>query len=312
LLGHVGPGTARRLGHSLALFTGVGIFVLGQAPRFMPPAQIVAFWQFLLPGQGSGGLGFLFARGLLGQPGALAASLAFAAVTFSLVWIVLAKPFADGAITAAAYRPRGNTVRQGGQFRSSPFGALFAKDLRLLCRFPGILTQTVYRSLTLVPVLLILAGRFHVTGGYAVAAPLLVFLAGQLGLFFISVLCGTEDAAELAATAPVDERLPDYAGLATAGYFTLLLLALPVAATLIRAPGLAFPVLFGIVGVLLCNLTLGQSLPIPLVRADFGKSQRGTLLGLILGVFMSSVWSFFIWLIAAPAPLVWLLHQGNS
>jgi ABC-2 type transport system permease protein len=311
LLGRVAPGATRRLGHTLALFTGVGIFALGQAPRFMPAQALGYFWLSLLPGPDGGGFPFLFARGLLGQPGALAASLAFAAAVFATVWIVLARPFADGAITAAAYRPRGAASAQGGEFRSTPFAALFAKNLRLLARFPGVLSQTVYRSLTLVPVMLVLAGRFHMAGGYAVAAPLLVFLAGQLGLFFISVLGGTEDAAELAQSAPIAAKLPGRAALAAAGYVTVLLVAMPAVATLIRAPELA-PALFGgIIGVLVCNLSLGLSLPIPLVRAEFGKTQQGTLLGLILGVFVSSVWSFAIWLVAAPNPLAWLMHQNS-
>ena len=59
-------------------------------------------------------------------------------------------------------------------------------------------------------------------------------------------------------------------------------------------------------GVLACNLALGFRLPIPLIRAQFGKAQKGTLLGLILGVAVSSAWALAAWLLVAPHPFGWL------
>ena len=54
------------------------------------------------------------------------------------------------------------------------------KNLRLLARFPGVVSQTVYRSLTLVPVIMILGGKLRMGGGVQVVAPLLVFLTGPV------------------------------------------------------------------------------------------------------------------------------------
>jgi ABC-2 type transport system permease protein len=314
LLRFVSPQTTRRTGHSLALLTGIGIFIIGQAPRFVPRATVAHFWLSLLPGPNGGGLPFLFARGLLGQPDALAASIAFALAGFFTVWIFLAKPFADGVITAAASRPRGRADAQGGKFRVSPFAASLAKDMRLLFRFPGIVTQIIYRSLTLVPVALILAGRFHMGGmgnDMAATVPLLVFLAGQLGLFFISVLAGCETIPELALTAPVPATTPQRAALAASAYATIFILAAPALAVLARAPDLLPALVIGVTGVLLSNLLLGQKMPIPLVRAQFGKTSTGTVLGLILGVSVSSVWSFIIWVAVAPNPLAWLISSHS-
>ncbi len=314
LLRFVSPQSTRRTGHTLALITGVGIFIIGQLPRFVPKAELGQFWFSLLPGPNGGGLAFIFARGLLGQPGALAASVAFALAGFCTVWFFLAKPFADGVITAAASRPRGRADAQNGKFRVSPFAASLAKDLRLLFRFPGIVTQIIYRSLTLVPVALILAGHFHMGGmgnGMAATVPLLVFLAGQLGLFFISVLAGCETIPELALTAPVPASTPQRAALAASAYATIFILAAPAIAVLARAPGLLPPLIIGTAGVLFCNLLLGQKMPIPLVRAQFGKTSTGTVLGLILGVSVSSVWSFIIWVAVAPHPLAWLISNHS-
>ncbi len=308
LVGRVGPARARRLGHTLSLFVGLGIFVLGQAPRFVAQAKLAAFWSLLLPARGGGGAGFVFARALVGRGGDLALSLALAALVFGGVWRGLAGPFARGAISAAAYRPPGRPGAQGGRFRRSVFGALLAKDLRQLARYPGMVTQVVYRSLTLVPVLLILTGRFNIADGLVVTVPLLVFLAGQLGLFFISVLRANDLIPDLVASSPVAGAWVRRAELAASAHAALLVLVLPVLGVVARAPDLAGVLALGLAGVLLSNLVLGQRLPMPLPRPGLGKSQSGTVLGLILGVSVSSFWALGVWLLAAPNPLAWLRH----
>jgi ABC-2 type transport system permease protein len=301
LVGRIGPMAARRAGHSLALFTGIGIFILGQTPRFVPRKTLSSFWSGLLPGTGGGGPAYLFARGLLGQGAALLASLALACLVFALVWVFLAGPFARGAISAASYRPGGRAGAQQARFRKSAFSTLLAKDMRLLARFPGLGTQIIYRSLTLVPVVAILLGK--VALGVAVTVPLLVFLAGQLALFFISVLAAMDDMPQLVASAPVAVSAPPRAALAASAQASLLVVALPVLAVIARAPELTAVLLLCLAGALASNLTLGRRFPIPLSRAAFGKSQTGTLLGLVLGVSVSSAWALASWLIAAPHSL---------
>lgn len=307
LLAWMPPGAARRAGHTLALFMGVFIFALGQAPRFIAPARLRTFWQALTPAPHSPAT--LFARALLGQPAALLASLALALSLFLLAWAALSGRFAKGALTAAAHRPGGNASRQTGAFRATPFAALAAKNLRLLARFPGVVSQTVYRSLTLVPVAMILLGRVHFGGGVAVTVPLLVFLTGQLALFFISVMVGADDAPELAASAPVPPALLTRSALLAAAYATLLLMALPLLGVLWREAALIPVLLACMAGVGASNLLLGQRLPIPLVRARFGKAQTGTLLGLILGVGVSSAWALASWLLVIPS-LATFLQAG--
>ncbi len=301
LVGRIGPMAARRAGHSLALFTGVGIFILGQTPRFVPQQILAAFWAGLLPGPDGGGPAYLFARGLLGQGAPLLGSLACASLVFILVWVFLAGPFARGAISAASYRPGGRAGAQQARFRASAFSTLLAKDMRLLARFPGLVTQIIYRSLTLVPVVAILLGK--VALGVAVTVPLLVFLSGQLALFFISVLAAMDGIPQLVASAPVAASAPPRAALAASAQAALLVVALPVLAVLARAPGLFGVLVPCMAGVLASNLALGRRLPVPLSRAGFGKSQNGTLLGLVLGVSVSSLWALAAWLIAAPHPL---------
>jgi ABC-2 type transport system permease protein len=306
LVGWVGPRIARRAGHTLALLMGVFIFALGQAPRYLPAQQVAAFWKSLLPADQGLGVTSLFGRGMLGQPWPLAASLSFAVLLFLAVWMVLGGRFASGAISASAYRPPGDAQAQSGAFRASPFPAVCMKNLRLLARFPGVVSQTVYRSLTLVPVVMILAGRIH-AGTVQVVVPLLVFLTGQLALFFISVMVGSDESPELAASAPVAPEFLRRGALTAAGYATLVVMAPPMLGVLLRA-GALLPVLAaGMACVLVSNLALGFKMPIPLIKAEFGKAGNGSLMGLVLGVGVSSVWSLAAWLLVAPHPFAWLL-----
>jgi len=305
LVGWVGPKIARRAGHTLALVMGVFIFALGQAPRYLPSQELGEFWKSLLPSANGLGPSSLFGRGMLGQPLPLAASLAFSVLVFVGVWIVLGARFASGAISAAGYRPPGDAQAQGGQFRASPFPAVFMKNLRLLARFPGVVSQTVYRSLTLVPVVMILAGRIH-AGTVQVVVPLLVFLTGQLALFFVSVMVGSDESPELAASAPVTAEFLRRGTLSAAGYSTLMLMVPPLMGVLLRAGGLLPALVVCMACVLVSNLVLGFKMPIPLIKAEFGKAGNGTLMGLVLGVGVSSAWSLAAWLMVAPHPFAWL------
>jgi ABC-2 type transport system permease protein len=309
LVGWVGPAAARRAGHILALFVGVFIFALGQAPRFISPEKLGRFWQSVMPTGPATGWQWVFGRGLLGEPAPLAISVLICLIAFLAVWATLDGRFASGAITAAAYRPAGNATRQTGEFRNNPGRAIFMKNLRLLTRFPGIVSQTVYRALTLVPVLMILSGKLKFGAGNEAVAPLLVFLAGQLGLFFISVMVGSDESPDLAATAPVTRQTLRATALTAACYATIILITLPVLGVALRAPNLVPATLAGITGALLTNVTLGYRFPIPLIKADFGKAQNGTALGLLVGVGISSAWSAAAWLAVAPHPFAWLLGK---
>jgi ABC-2 type transport system permease protein len=99
------------------------------------------------------------------------------------------------------------------------------------------------------------------------------------------------------------------AALVASAYAAMLVLAVPLLLVMLRRDVLLPPLLIGIAGVLVCNLALGIRYPIPLARAQFGKSQTGTMLGLLLGVSVSSVWAFAAWVAVAPHPFAWLVHR---
>jgi ABC-2 type transport system permease protein len=307
LVGAVGPRVARNLSHALSLVIGVLIFALGQAPRYVPAPVMSRLWQGFMPDKAdAGSLLWYPGRALLGQALPLAVCLAASVALFCLVLATMAGGFASGAVSAAAFAGGGRPSGQTGHFRQSAGLAAMLKDLRLLLRFPGLVTQTVYRSLTLVPVAMILTGRVAIGAGPAVVVPLIVFLTGQLALFFCSVIIGSDQAPELLASAPVRPAIGRRATYTAAGYATLVIMALPILGILLRESA-TLPVLLSfMLGAMACNLALGLRMPIPLMRAEFGKTQTGTVLGLILGVSVSSAWALGAWLLVTPHPFAFL------
>jgi ABC-2 type transport system permease protein len=307
LVGHIGPRAARMLSHTLSLVIGVVIFALGQAPRYLPAPAMARFWHVLMPNAAdAAGLRWVPGRAMLGEPVPLLVFMAVCALLFWLVLRTLDKTFASGAISAAGFAGGNSRRKQEGQFQRSPLAASVLKNLRLLLRFPGLVTQTVYRSLTLVPVAMILSGRVTIGAGLEIVAPLVVFLAGQLALFFASVMMGAPQSTDFYAAAPVAPRLRGQAVAAAAGYATAIIMALPALGILLRDSGI-FPALVAcLAGAAASNLAIALKYPIPLSRAAFGKAATGTVLGLILGVSASTAWAFAVWLLVAPHPLAFI------
>jgi ABC-2 type transport system permease protein len=307
LVGSTGPRTARTISHTAALLVGVLIFALGQAPRYVPARAMAHLWQRFMPNAGDAASPlWVPARAMLGQPLPLAATLAACGLAFLIVLVTLSDKFATGAISAAAIAAGGSPANRHSNFRPNPFAATMLKNLRLLLRFPGLLTQTVYRSLTLVPVVMILSGRVAIGAGPQIVVPLLVFLAGQLALFFCSVIIASDQCPDLFNAAPVPAGLAPRASAVAAFYATILIMALPLAGIMLRE-GNTLPIaIIGIAGAAISNLILAQNYPIPLTRPAFGKTQKGNILGLILGVALSATWAAAAYLLVTPHPFAFL------
>jgi len=302
LVAWVTPRAARTIAHTLALTIGVAIFVLGQLPRYLPKGTMGHIWRGFEPSAAnSHSLLWVPGRALLGQPAPLAATLGACVLVFLAVLFGLAPRFAAGAISAASAPNAGSRAKKF-RFGSRPLPAAIAKNLRLLTRFPGLVTQTVYRSLTLVPVAIILSGRVTMGVGVQVTVPLIVFLAGQLSLFFASALIASEQAPALFAAAPVPENLGPRANGAASFYAAMLVIAVPLLGLAARDSALLPVALPFSIAAAACNLALAQNYPIPLTRAEFGKSQKGTVFGLVLGVAVSSAWALAAYVVVTPEP----------
>jgi ABC-2 type transport system permease protein len=312
LVGRAGPRIARTVAHTAALTVGVAIFALGQAPRFVAPGKMAGLWHSFMPdGADANSPLWLPGRAMLGERGPLLASLAACVLVFVLALVTLDNRFASGAISAAAFAPGRRPAAKPGQFKENAFAATMLKNLRLLTRFPGLVTQTVYRSLTLVPVAVILTGHTSIGVGKQVVVPLVVFLSGQLALFFCSVIIASDQAPDLLRAAPVPAGMNKRASGAASLYATMLIMALPIMGILLREPpNLAVTVSFALAACI-SNLALAQNFPIPLMRAEFGKSQKGSVMGLVIGVAVSSVWALAAYAIVTPEPFAFL-HAGTA
>jgi ABC-2 type transport system permease protein len=310
LVGRLGASLARTVAHSFALLIGIAIFALGQAPRFVPAARMGRLWHSFMPNPTDlQSPLWLPGRAMLGDMLPLLATSGGFTLIFLVVLLTLDRRFASGAISAAAMAPGRAPRDRSGRFWSEPFTAVVQKNLRLLQRFPGLITQTAYRSLTLVPVIMILGGHVKIGSGPEVVVPLLVFLAGQLALFFGSVLVGTDQAPELLMSSPVYAGLGRRASGTAALYATLLIMALPLVGVMMRDEFLLPVGLAGISGAILTNLAFAQRFPIPLVRAAFGKRQKGSVFGLVIGVAVSSAWALGAYLMVAPHPAALLTFR---
>jgi hypothetical protein len=88
-------------------------------------------------------------------------------------------------------------------------------------------------------------------------------------------------------------------------------MTLPGLGVLLRDGTLVPAALVGISGAILTNLVFAERFPIPLVRAGFGKRQVGSVLGLVIGVAVSSAWAMGAYLMVAPHPAA-LLAFGTG
>lgn len=160
----------------------------------------------IAPGEES--LLWIPARAAHGEPLALLAVAALAAVAFALAMAVFSGSFGERVLAASGLvEGRGVKAGAGRSFRAhSIASALRHKEWRLLARDRWLISQTLMQVFYLVPPAFMLWQGFGDAGGLAVVIlPVLVMAAGQLagGLAWLAV--SGEDAPQLVATAPVPD-----------------------------------------------------------------------------------------------------------
>lgn len=236
------------------------------------------------------GAGWWPARALLGEPGPLLAVVLLGLGMAGAAAWGLERRFTRGAAVAEPSRaPRGAGQGAGGRFRRGTAGALLRKELRLLRRTPGLLGRAAYPLVYAVPAA---AGLWQGSGAAAFwLGTASVFVAGSVARVLISAAAGADEAAELAATAPVRPGAVRAAKMAVAGLGAVAMMALPVAAASWRQPGLTGPLLGGVVGVVASGLLLGVWRPALARRTDLGASRAGSAGAALLGAVIDGAWS---------------------
>jgi ABC-2 type transport system permease protein len=152
---------------------------------------------------------YLPARAVMGEFSALAIVVSAGLALLGLAIALFARRFGEHTLAAAgiAHAVVRHRRRSSGFRAGTPSAMLRRKEWALLRRDPWLISQTLMQLLYLLPPALLLWRDFSKNyDGMVVLVPVLVMAAGQLGGGLAWLSISGEDAPELIATAPVDQR----------------------------------------------------------------------------------------------------------
>lgn len=217
-----GPRAARTVGQIVAALSGGAIFLVSQlwnnGDRGSRGGMAVMFQKMVDSGFGTRGIAALPGMAAFGDPWAVTALLAgslllFAGATAAMQTLFLASYRAGGMKLSRTRRATGTIARH---FHKSLFGAIYAKEWRLLLRDPALAFQVVLRLVYLTPILFVALRP----GRHLPIAPVMAFssvlIAGQVVSSFVWLAVSAEDTPDLIKVAPVEKHAIDRAKLTTA------------------------------------------------------------------------------------------------
>lgn len=216
-------------------------------------------------------------RALLGEPLPMLGLAAGAAGVFGLSIMLLGPRFADDAAAAAG---AGAAQRRASgamaAFASGAFAATLRKELRLLARDPGLITQVLVRVLYMAPVALILLrqaneGESLMMPGSAAA---LSFVSGQIAASLTWITVSAEDAPDLLASAPTPMATLRRAKLAAAVLPTAAMLAPFLIPLLVVAPRVGLSATAGCMAAAAAASLINVWWQQPQRRSDFRTRRR--------------------------------------
>ena len=291
-----GPRAARTVGQVTAALLGGAVFLASQllndGGHGRRSSWQTVFERLRADGFGGSAIGGLPGRAAFGDPVAILLLLGGAIVLFVVTAFVFRRLFEHG-VSDAGQRLSRRAARSdkaiARHFRPSLFGAVFAKEFRLLLRDPALAFQIVLRLIYLAPLLLVgLRSDDHIP-----VAPGLAFIsvaiAGQLVGSFAWLAIAAEDAPDLLAVAPVDkaeiERVKLGAAMAMATPFAVLLpIAIAVETPLGALVTLAMTALGGAAAGMI-ELKLGK----PAERKTFNRRRPGSFVTRVVTLVMTLV-----------------------
>ncbi len=171
------------------------------------------------------------ARALTGDPVALMAALALAALFAAVMFVFLAERFVRNAVLASSVATSGpvRSRRSRASFGRSPFASLMLKERRVILRDPWLMSQILMQCIFLLPVAI--ATVWRVSTGQAGAdalSPVLIVLCGQIAGGLTWIALSADEASELAVTAPIDPGLRARARLAAVAWLAAVFAATPL------------------------------------------------------------------------------------
>ncbi len=232
LFSAIGPRGTRTAAQILAAIVGAALVIVAIFLRSFEGAEdnvfSAAWLNDLAQNDNLPALVSVPAEAVLGSPGPLAIIVVFALSAFAAVGLWVGRRFSrDAAAANRADTARRRTGRGDARFGASSLRATISKELRLLLRDPGLISQVVLRVVYVIPVAAVVLMDRDDT---ATIMPFLVagaatLLAGQLAGSIAWITLSAEDAPEFLATSPVPIRAFWRAKLAVATGVPALLIA---------------------------------------------------------------------------------------
>jgi ABC-2 type transport system permease protein len=238
-----------------------------------------------------------------------AAVLGLTLLIFVLSVTALGRRFSDDA--SAAYGSEGRRARTGGRargrFGASAFGATVTKELRLILRDPGLISQVLLRVLYMIPLIFVVLRTAGEKEQLAVASAAggLAFMAGQVAGSLSWITVSAEDAPELLAAAPVPMRLIWRAKVAGALLPLAALLAVPLAALAWMRPWAALYAAIGCLGSAVSAAWINVWMQKPGNRREFRRRRDAALAATIAELVVGGLWGAAAGL--AVAGMIWAL-----
>ena len=307
----IGPRRTKMVGQILGALIGAAFFLITQARLLLGEERANSFTQDVIQAAMANQLRLPEwatwpARALLGEPVPSAVFVGGALLIFLLVVTGLGRRFADDAAAATgADSPRVRRPgRPPGSFRSGAFRATVTKELRLIFRDPGLISQVLLRVLYMVPlVALILRGAGDHQGmAVASAAGGLAFMSGQVAGSLSWITVSAEDAPELIAGSPARLWTVWRAKVTAALIPLAILLAVPVGALVWMSP------LAGVVAAMGCAASSVSTALIniwmqkPGKRQDFRRRRDAALVATIAELIVGMLWGLAVGLAVLRLP----------
>lgn len=291
-----GPRAARTVGQVAAAVLGGAVFLTSQllngGGHGRQSSWQTVFERLRADGYGASAIGGLPGRAAFGDPLAILILLGGAVVLFVLTASVFRRLFAHGVADAGQHLGRRTAAANKAiarHFRQSLFGAVFAKEFKLLLRDPALAFQIVLRLVYLAPLLIVGLRSDHQIPLAPGLAFVSVAVAGQLVGSFAWLAVAAEDAPDLIAVAPVDKaevnRVKLGAALAMAAPLAVLLPIAIATETLLGALVTLAMTALGGIGAGLIELKLGK----PAERKTFNRRRPGSFVTRVVTLLMTVV-----------------------
>ena len=310
LFSSIGPRRTRTVAQVMAAVVGAAFIIVAQIPNLISDDDRTGGWLIdLLSAESFPAAARWPAEAMFGRPLPLLIFLAVALLTFVVVAWRVGRRFArDAAAASGADTVRVRKGRETARFGASMPRATMAKELRLLFRDPGLLSQVLLRVFYLVPLAFVILTDTGDSAAFApaIAAGAASLLAGQLAGSVAWIAISAEDAPQLLATAPHSMRAFWRAKLATAMLVPGVLVGPLMILFAFFEP---WPALIGLVAAgasawsaAMINLWLQK----PTKRTEFRRSWSSTLGANMLELATSVSFAAFAGLAAAGLPLAWI------